>query len=657
MKLNKLTLRNFKGIRDFTLDIQGKDVEVFGDNGTGKTTLADGASWLLFNKNSTNQTDFDIKTLGSDGQPMHGLEHEVEGVLDMGGTTLTLRKVYQENWTKKRGSATKEFTGHSTDYYLDGVPVKKNEYEAKIASIVDEDAFKLLTNPRHFNEVLHWQERRKILLDVCGDVSDEDVIASDEDLARLPEILNGHNLEDHRKVIQAKRTEINRELEGIPVRIDEAQRGLPAAGESPESITSLLAVLKADHSKISQHIANMEAGGEIAEKTKELRTVETEEIKIQKDHWVQTANKTQSAKAELRKLEDEVSDFEAGIKSRQRLASDNLEAISFNEVAMSQLRKEWNEVNASEFTFEQSDTCPTCGQALPAEQVEAARAKALANFNQKKAEILEATTSEGKTTKSRNEKLLVEQGINENSISDTQAKLAEAKGKVANARTLAISLEQKETDYTNTPEYIALGKKEALLEHQITELRAESMDELGHVRLDLREKEAHIAECEAALAEIQQRATGLKRIEELKIQERTLATEFEKLEQELYLTEQFVRTKVQLLEGKINGKFKMARFKLFDEQVNGAIAECCETIYQGIPYGSALNNSARINIGLDIINTLSEHFQFIAPIWMDNAEAVTRLLPTKGQQIKLYVAEADKVLRVERARERELVTA
>ena len=228
MKLTKLTLRNFKGIKDFTLDTKGESVSIFSDNGVGKTTLADAWFWLLFNKDSLNRSDFEIKTLDQDGAAIPMLEHEVEGILSLDGKPLTLKKVYSESWTKKRGSANKEFTGHSTDHFIDGVPVKKNEYEAKIASIVDDRAFALLTNPRHFNEVLSWRERRELLLNICGDITDDAVIASDGKLGKLPDILQGRSLEDHRKVIKAQMVKLNQELTTIPVRISEVQRGLPS---------------------------------------------------------------------------------------------------------------------------------------------------------------------------------------------------------------------------------------------------------------------------------------------------------------------------------------------------------------------------------------------------------------------------------------------
>ena len=648
MKLISLKLRNFKGIKEFTLITGGNDISVFGENGTGKTTIFDAFTFLLFNKDSMNRADFEIKTLDANGEPVHGLEHEVEGTLDLDGKALTLRKAYSENWTKKRGQATKEFTSHSTAYYLDGVPVKKNEYEASIASIVDEDAFKLLTNPRHFNEILHWQERRKILLEVCGDVSDDEVISSDSKLAKLPDILDGRKLEDHRKIVQAKRTEINKELERIPVRIDEAQRGLPEATETTAlATTSELADLKRRRSEESALILRMESGGEVAEKVKQLREVEAELLEIQKGYWTQTADKTQSAKVELRELKDKASDFEITIKSSQRLVSENQVAISSIEREMERLRQDWQEVNAREFTFEQSDTCPTCGQALPTEQVEAARGGALAGFNRSKANNLEEITNEGKLAKSKVEKLREENADVERKTAMAQAKLTEVESQVTGAEGAVVVLEEQESDYTKDEAYIKKQAQKEDIERRIEALKAEGAGAIEDVRHGLGQIDGQIDEIEHTLAQIEQRQGGLKRIEELKGQERQLATEYERMDSELYLTEQFVRAKVRLLEERINSRFKHARFRLFEEQVNGAIAECCETTYQGIPYSSALNNSARINIGLDIINTLSEHYQLTAPIWMDNAEAVTALIPTTGQQIKLYVSEADKVLRIE----------
>ncbi|MGH9340099.1 MAG: AAA family ATPase, partial [Acidobacteriota bacterium] len=244
--LHQLRLRNFKGVHEFTLDAAWEDVSIHGDNATGKTSLADAFHWLLFGKDSSGRANFEIKTLGADGEPEHGLDHSVEAELSLAGKKITLKKVYKEVWKKTRGSAQKTFAGNTTEHYIDGVPVRQAEYQQAIAELCDESVFRLLTDPVQFAERLHWQERRKILLDVCGDVADEDVIASQKALADLPEILEGRTIDNHRKVIAGRRRDINRDLERLPVRIDEVTRSRPdvsAIDENPN--TNAAAVLLA----------------------------------------------------------------------------------------------------------------------------------------------------------------------------------------------------------------------------------------------------------------------------------------------------------------------------------------------------------------------------------------------------------------------------
>src|SRR5690606_27174175 len=116
------------------------------------------------------------------------------------------QRTYKEVWTKKRGSPTAEFTGHETLHHIDGVPVTKGEYTAKVAEIADEATWRLLSDPSAF-QALHWQERRRTLLEICGDLEDADVIASDTSLADLPGILGKRSIDEHRKVVAARRAE------------------------------------------------------------------------------------------------------------------------------------------------------------------------------------------------------------------------------------------------------------------------------------------------------------------------------------------------------------------------------------------------------------------------------------------------------------------
>lgn len=155
MTLKTLKLTNFEGIRSLTINADGKSVSVYGDNGTGKTTIADAQAWLLFDKDNAFTPNFLPKPRDGQGEELHNLDTEVEGsyILD-DGTEITFRKVFAENWKKKRGSTEAVFSGHTINYYVDGVPKKEKEYADILAGIADIQALMLLTMPQYFPEVL-----------------------------------------------------------------------------------------------------------------------------------------------------------------------------------------------------------------------------------------------------------------------------------------------------------------------------------------------------------------------------------------------------------------------------------------------------------------------------------------------------------------------
>lgn len=648
MKLLSLHLSNFKGCRSFDLEPKGNSCNVYGDNGTYKTTLFDAFLWLLFDKDSQNRKDFEIKTIGPDGEYLHGLDHSVEATLEIDGAEiLTLKKVYMEKWTKKRGSPKAEFTGHTTDYYIDGVPVKKSEYEAKISSIADEDIFKLLTSPKYFNEQLHWQERRKILLQVCGDVTDSDVIASDSTLSKLPEILGNRSIDDHRKVIMSRRSEINKELERIPVRIDEVQRGLPdIRGVDESEIQESLSNLKKHIKAKEQQLVRLESGGEIAEKTKKLREIESELIDIKNHHQTNASLAIQKKQAEYSKAREEYMALKGEISNIKQAIEKSEQEVAALEKTMAELRGKWHAVNQEKLEFEPGDVCPTCGQALPPAKVAAMRKKALAEFNRQKAERLEAITAEGKELRAKADALIAENEEAEKRLAELAAKFEAEDRKVQRLQKEIEELQQDMNAYDKNQIWLEKINEKEVLERAIAKLKTGREGEMEAIRADIARLEKEVEQAEDYINQIRRHEEGQKRIKELKEEERKLAAEYENLESELYLTEQFIRAKVKLLEDKINNRFQHARFKLFEIQVNGAVVETCETLYQGVPYPD-LNGAAKINIGLDIINTLSEYYGFSAPIFIDNREAVTRLIDTKAQVISLIVSERDKKLRVE----------
>ncbi len=191
------------------------------------------------------------------------------------------------------------------------------------------------------------------------------------------------------------------------------------------------------------------------------------------------------------------------------------------------------------------------------------------------------------------------------------------------------------------------SEKKALLE-KLEGLRKGAEGSTQDIKKELSKLDTLIDELQAELLQMEQNRKITVRIEELKKQERDLAKEYEKLESELYLTEQFIRTKVSMLEDRINSRFRIVRWKLFDEQINGGLTETCIASVNGVPYGS-MNSAAKIQAGCDIIRTLQEHFGIRICVWLDNRESVTAIPEMDCQTISLVVSAKDKALRIEGA--------
>jgi hypothetical protein len=145
--------------------------------------------------------------------------------------------------------------------------------------------------------------------------------------------------------------------------------------------------------------------------------------------------------------------------------------------------------------------------------------------------------------------------------------------------------------------------------------------------------------CETALN------NALTRQKELRDEARLSAEEMERVDALLDLCDQFSTAKAELIDSRVNGLFKLVHWKLFDQQINGGIRDCCQPMIDGVPYGSA-NNGAKINAGLDVIDTLSRFKGIRVPLFVDNAESVTTLTAIDTQLIRLVVSEGDKALRI-----------
>ena len=641
MKLIKLELLNFKGLKSFAINING-DVVIRGDNATGKTTVFDSVCWLLFGKDSLDRADFEIKTLDG-GEPIHKVNHEVTGTftLDEGGT-VELKRVYREKYSSPRGGEI-TLTGHTTDYFVDGVPKKEKEYKEMVSSLVDESIFKLITNPLYFNETYSWQNRRKLLLEMCGDISDEDVIASHSNLKALTDILSGHSVDDHRKVVASKKATINKELDMLPVRIDEALRGKPEVTANPEVLRLNIDILNADIEELENDKALLQNGHSIVDKRAELKAVQRKimarETELQMDYKKQytiKSNEYGAVVAEINRLTSKIEDT-------KRRIDESAAIINLIQGLIGELTIQRSQINAETFVADIDDHCPTCGQKLPAEQIQDAYSKAEANYNLKKSKQLEEI-ERSIALKEQDIEGIKKRDANLEPIETLEALI---KAKELLRGTIAEELEKLTVPVLDDDsEYASLKAEEFMLQMAIDEDNSDHSEEIAEFEIKISANKTERMKLEQELNKFAEIKRIDIRVSELEAKQAELSEEKMKLDEASYLMDEFVKAKVNMLEESINARFKLARFKMFNVMLNGNVEECCETTYKGVPYRS-MNNAARINVGLDIINALTSYFKVNAPVFIDNAEAVTDFIPVNSQTIKLIVDESKPQLTVE----------
>lgn len=652
MKLLSLKLSNFKGVKKLELEAQGEDLRIYGDNATGKSTIYDAFTWLLFDTDSRNKTEFGIKTWAPDGSEIHHLDHEVVGKFSLGKEVIELKKVYREKWVKRRGATERAFDGHETDHFIDGVPLSKTDYNKRIAELANEERFRILTSPTFFNDHLHWEDRRRILLEVCGDVTDEDVYHSSKKLAKLPEILGKRSIDDHRVVITKRRTEINKELERIPVRIDEANKALPdiSAIKDPDNIDSKLAEFTKARAEKERMIAGLLKGDNTGEISQRIAKIDARLLDLETASRREYTLKVESVEAEVRASHNRMQEIQRHIETKKADIEQAQSTATKHEGDIKSLKDAWYQVQKQgpAIEVEVDEVCPTCGQDLPADKVEEAREKALASFNADKAQKLADINAGGKALSAKLKDLQANIEGMKREIAGLEESLDVAGQENAKLQGALVVAKATYKDHTEGYDYKDLVAQKEKLQKQLEGEQVDFAPEIKSIEDEIRILDEEADAVRKAKANLDAHQRGKERIEELKGQQKKLAMEYERYESELHLMDEFVRAKVGLLTDKINAKFEEARFSLFEIQVNGGIKEVCETTLDGVPW-SDLNTGGAINVGLDIINTLSKHYSFAPPVFIDNAEAVTALTPITGQMIELIVSEDDKELRIEAA--------
>lgn len=633
IKVVSMKLTNFKGIVQADVRFNGV-THVKGDNATGKSTLFNAFLWLLFGKDAEDRKDFEIKTIG-----MSRAEHEVQAEMNINGQTVTLRRVYKEKWQKKRGNDSDEFTGHETLFFVNDVPFSASDYQKYVGEIVSEEHFKLITNPQYFNG-LSKDKKREMLIRLAGKIEENEIVGDDNEFKGLIHLMltTQKTAEMLKKEYAVKKKRIQDLLNSFPARQEEVQRMLPELVIVPENALQRVEELSSMLMLDVEAAKKLEA--EQGEKMDKLRKLyedmrEIEMKIIRENDRMKNDFFTSESKAFL-----EVAELENKIAGDQLALNQLINQQSTVETDLQELRTRYANIAKSLFVVDPTMMkCPTCQQDIPDAE---SRVTDMRNrFNAAKATSLNEINEKGL-------KLKEEQATISNSIAELQSNIAAVSKRLAEMKA---ANENKPITYLS-PEALKMAVDSALFElrQQVDEINKETEQETDAARIEkIKEIEKERDMLIDILAKQSENAKTIenleKRLDELKKQQKSTASELASVEREEMVIERFKRRHDEILEERINKMFDIVKFRLFKPQINGGIEEVCDALINGVPYQAA-NNAAQINAGIDICNVFAKRIGVSAPVWVDNAEAVNEIHKSSGQMVLLSVTK-DKALTIQ----------
>lgn len=636
--IKNILIENFKGCTSANYSF-GKKNSVFGANASGKTTIFDSVTWLLFNKDSIGAEKFNIRPLDADGRPVDNVEIKVEATFVIDGKEKILTKVQKQNWVKKRGASEATLQGNINSYEVDGYPKTEKDYRECVADIVSEELFKMLTSPTYFTS-LKWKEQREILMKFVTDVTDIELALGNPQFAELVnEIEKAPSTDDIQKKYQKALTEWKKKSAEIPVRIDEARKR-----KVDIDLAELELGKRSIHEQLQENLNKQIADDGLLESFKNISN-DIAELQIAQQQLKANANKDAYTKRiEIKAKADEVlfekETEERTLAKRQRELSVQNSRLDRDKESLKELQGKFRELQERKFD-ENSLFCKLCGQPLPLTDREALKG----DYERNRAKELDEITTRGnalndeiKEIKANIEKLTDE-------ISETEQRVKELEDEYKNV------LAEKETVVENvnveeSAEYKELSKQIEDKKKQLLELsdmeNAKKMLKAEEIilrnQLDNIEREIAKSDLNDILDD---------RITELQAEQKMVAQKVADQEKMIYLLEEFIRFKMDAISSNINEKFDGVCFKLFENQLNGGLKECCECTVNGVPY-SSLNNGHRIVAGLKIIKALQELYGVSAPIFVDNAESVNDFnFPKMDCQMILLTVSDNKKLKVE----------
>lgn len=653
--LKKLSVENYKKFEAKEFDFAGR-TEVSGRNRQGKTSLMDAYFDVLTGKLA-------------DGTLPNNIRRKVDGeeiddpvvrelVIDVDGTEYVVQKK-----TKKGKSS------NTVEYYVNGIKRNKTEYMEILKRIADPDTIAMCSNARVFlNEIQKATAKARETLGGIAGFSESQFRAEHPEYEWIKnEGVEGDSIEE---ILKARRRDLRKaksDVDDIAKQIRKEQGRQVECDETlPAQRDDLLDLLK-ENEKQEEVLCN-------ASREYDRISIELAGLKRSRDALVEKAGKTAREKHDrITSLLYTLKSDKKNAENKLRLAEMDLEhankGIERHKAALAQAKKKYTEVLKEKWDGDTELTairgeefdpaaaiCPTCGQALPEEQVETAKRKFEFNKQSRIAKKLEEKEQFEKDKRTKLEKITEDSneasdGLKIANETKKESETAiEATKKDLTSLTLEITETEKEAekpipkpDMSGDEEYKAVCDKISALEESINGIGNGENDRalLSNNRHSLEAKlRAVEAKIKTQTARLEEKANNLEALQE---EQKKLSQKQANIQQKVDQLTEYSIEKNKALAAVINPHFKHFQFQFLDYTQDGEPMETCRMICNGIDYANGLNHSDRILCDIDLVMGLQEMNDLRLPVWVDDAESVNsdRIPELDTQMILLKVSDGE----------------
>lgn len=652
--LKKLSVENYKKFEAKEFDFTGR-TEVSGRNRQGKTSLMDAYFDVLTGKLADGTLPNNIRRKVDGEEVDDPVVREL--VIDVDGTEYVVQKK-----TKKGKSS------NTVEYYVNGIKRNKTEYMEILKRIADPDTIAMCSNARVFlNEIQKATAKARETLGGIAGFSESQFRAEHPEYEWIKnEGVEGDSIEE---ILKARRRDLRKtksDVDDIAKQIRKEQNRQVECDETlPAQRDELLDLLK-ENEKQEKVLCD-------ASREYDRISIELAGLKRSRDALVEKAGKTAREKHDrITSLLYTLKSDKKNAENKLRLAEIDLEhankGIERHKAALAQakkkyteaLKEKWDDTELTEIRGKEFDpesaVCPTCGQMLPEEQVEAAKRKFEFNRQTRISKMLEEKEQFERNKRAKLEQITEDgneasEGLKTANKAKKEAEAAiEAAKKEITSLALEIAETEKETekpipkpDMSGDEEYKAVCDKISALEESINGIGNGENDRIllsnnrHSLEVKLRDVEAKI---KTQTARLEEKANNLEALQE---EQKKLSQKQANVQQKVDQLTDYSIEKNKALAAVINPHFKHFQFQFLDYTQDGEPMETCRMICNGIDYANGLNHSDRILCDIDLVMGLQEMNDLRLPVWVDDTESVNsdRIPELDTQMILLKVSDGE----------------